>query len=194
MQLWQRRTHACLDHERVVSVSGGKDSTALYFVAVERHGDAFTAVFADTGNEHPWTLESVERLSGHSGGPPIRTVRADFTEDFVVRRRNIATRWPREGINHGIVLRALEVMHPTGNPFLDLCLLRGGFPSARRRFCTDYLKIKVILETCYRDVWHRGHAVESWQGVRADESVARAVLPERSDWWYGQGKGRPRRR
>lgn len=124
-----------LDREIVVSVSGGKDSTALYLLACEELGDGFLPVFADTGHEHRHTLEAVERLSGHGGGPPIQTVRADFSQDFITRRRNIATRWPAQGIKHGIVLRALEAMKPTGNTFLDLCLLRGGFPSAKMRFC-----------------------------------------------------------
>ena len=182
-----------LDHERVVSVSGGKDSTALYLLAVE-HGDDFAAVFADTGNEHFHTLQTVERLSGFAGGPAIRTVRASFDDDFVTRRENIAKCWPEEGIPAAVVERALAVMHPTGIPFLDVCLLRSGFPSPTTRFCTDYLKIRPILEHVYRETWDRGHAVESWQGVRAAESAARALLTPRSAWWYGQGKDRPRRR
>lgn len=36
----------------VVSVSGGKDSTATYLLALEYTGGDFDAVFADTGNEH----------------------------------------------------------------------------------------------------------------------------------------------
>ncbi|MFP3757983.1 phosphoadenosine phosphosulfate reductase family protein, partial [Cupriavidus sp. SIMBA_020] len=43
---------------RVVSLSGGKDSTATLLVALEQHGaENVRAVFADTGNEHEETYE-----------------------------------------------------------------------------------------------------------------------------------------
>lgn len=41
----------------VVSISGGKDSTAMYLDAMERLQGDFLPVFADTGNEHEITLE-----------------------------------------------------------------------------------------------------------------------------------------
>jgi 3'-phosphoadenosine 5'-phosphosulfate sulfotransferase (PAPS reductase)/FAD synthetase len=79
-----------------------------------------------------------------------------------------------------VIERALSVLHPTGIPFLDLCLWKGRFPSTRRRFCSEQLKhlpidrqvILPALEDCrWSEVW-------SWQGVRADESPSRAKLPE----------------
>ena len=167
--------------ERIVSVSGGKDSTALYLLALER-GVEFEAVFADTGHEHPWTYEAVETLAERAGGPPIRTVRADLAPRFARRRRNIEERWPEEGVSAAVVRRALEVMHPTGNPFLDLCLLRGGFPSVHMRYCTEELKIVPIRDQAYRPVWDRGNAVESWQGLRREESAARMRLAEREPY------------
>ena len=36
--------------------------------------------------------------------------------------------------------RALAVLHPSGNPFLDLCLWKGRFPSRKAQFCTEHLK------------------------------------------------------
>jgi len=48
--------------QHLVSVSGGKDSTATYLLALES-GRPFRAVFADTGNEHELTLEYVARLA-----------------------------------------------------------------------------------------------------------------------------------
>ena len=46
----------------VASFSGGKDSTAL-LVALQRSGLDFTAVFADTGWEHPATLAYVDDVA-----------------------------------------------------------------------------------------------------------------------------------
>ena len=55
---------------RIVSVSGGKDSTALYCWAIEQWGkDGFRAVFADTGNEHPVTYNYVRNMHEMAGGP-----------------------------------------------------------------------------------------------------------------------------
>jgi hypothetical protein len=69
-------------------------------------------------------------------------------------------------------LRALEVLHPTGNPFLDLCLWTGRFPSPLARFCTSEMKrnIAVEFQLSLIDV---GHRVISWQGIRRDESQNR---------------------
>ena len=49
--------------QHLVNVSSGKDSTATYLRAMEL-GRPFCAVFADTGHEHEWTYEFVDRLLG----------------------------------------------------------------------------------------------------------------------------------
>ncbi len=68
--------------------------------------------------------------------------------------------------------RALEAMHPTGNPFLDLCMLKGRFPSRKAQFCTERLKRDMAVEF-QLELMDAGHQVVSWQGVRRDESEAR---------------------
>ena len=74
--------------------------------------------------------------------------------------------------------RVLEVLRPTGNPFLDLCLWKTRFPSAKARFCTEELKVRPIAEQVYRPLFAQGKTIISWQGVRADESFARSTLPK----------------
>jgi len=160
----------------LVSVSGGKDSTATYLKALER-GKPFQAVFADTGNEHPWTYEFVRTLPEKTGGPAIRWVRADFTADIERKRRYIAEQWPLKGVPADRVARALDLLHPTGNPFLDLCMMKGRFPSKKAKFCTELLKIVPIQTQVNRPLLATGHTIVSWQGVRAEESAARATLP-----------------
>jgi len=68
--------------------------------------------------------------------------------------------------------RALEHLHPTGNPFLDLCMWKGRFPSRKAQFCTQELKTKLAVN--YQlDLIDQGFTVVSWQGVRRDESLNR---------------------
>lgn len=53
----------CFDSSatNIVSVSGGKDSLAQWLLAVEA-GVNFSVVFADTGHEHPQTIEYLDYL------------------------------------------------------------------------------------------------------------------------------------
>lgn len=68
--------------------------------------------------------------------------------------------------------RALEALKPTGNPFLDLCIWKGRFPSRTAQFCTEELKRNVAV--AYQiDLADAGWTVVSWQGVRRDESMNR---------------------
>lgn len=81
--------------QHLVNVSGGKDSTATYLLALES-GRPFRAVFADTGNEHEATYEFVSRLHERTGGPKVKWVKADFAERIAKHRTYIAEKWPVE--------------------------------------------------------------------------------------------------
>ncbi len=150
----------------------------MYLLALER-GKDFSPVFADTGNEHPLTYDYVRDLPAKTGGPEIKWVRADFTDDFARKRKYIAEKWPLDGVPQARVDRALELLHPTGIPFLDLCMMKGRFPSTKARFCTEELKVYPVFEQMIDPLLVAGQMVSSWQGVRADESNARAGLPIR---------------
>jgi 3'-phosphoadenosine 5'-phosphosulfate sulfotransferase (PAPS reductase)/FAD synthetase len=160
----------------IVSVSGGKDSTALLLLAIERETPNLQAVFADTGHEHPQTYEYVQYLNDQVF--PIRTVKADFSQQIARKREWVATKWREQGIPEDRVLLALETLKPTGNPFLDLCIWKGRFPSTKARFCSEELKRNPIIEQVQMPLLDQGHEIYSWQGVRADESLARRDLPE----------------
>ncbi len=170
----------------VVSLSGGKDSTATLCMAIEEHGrENVRAVMADTGNEHEQNLEYALDYLPRALGLAVEVVRADFTDEIAVKRAKLARiaagepesavygrrvfayQWTQEA-----AARAVDLLEPTGVPFLDLCLLRGGFPSKKRQFCTDELKTKPLTAYAIERI-DEGFAVWSWQGVRIDESESR---------------------
>ncbi|KPB33998.1 phosphoadenosine phosphosulfate reductase family protein [Pseudomonas savastanoi pv. phaseolicola] len=70
------------------------------------------------------------------------------------------------------------MLKPTGNPFLDLCIWKGRFPSRKAQFCTMELKRDPMLEQVVLPLLGNGDMIMSWQGVRADESINRRYLPE----------------
>lgn len=165
-----------MDKIILVSISGGKDSTATLLLALEREKDV-RAVFADTGNEHQLTYDYIEYLE-QTLNIKIHRVKADFTRQMAVHKKFILEKWPLQGIPEEKIKRAAELMDPTGNPFLDLCLYKGRFPSSMARFCTQ--ELKTLPLTAYAlSLCSEGQTVESWQGIRRDESRTRSTYPER---------------
>lgn len=166
----------------VISISGGKDSTATALHAVEQSAPNLRFVFADTGHEHAATYEYVDYLDGvlrERCGTGVTIVRADFSAEIARKREIVQTKWREDGIPAAQIERALAVLHPTGIPMLDLCLARGRFPSTRARFCSQELKHFPIERQVLMPLLADHRAVISWQGVRADESQARRDLPAR---------------
>lgn len=99
------------------------------------------------------------------------------------------TKWVKDGVPDEVVESALAVLHPTGIPFLDLCLWKSRFPSARARFCTEELKVFPMENQVVIPALKAGREVTQWLGVRHDESKARANLVEREradagHWFY----------
>lgn len=137
----------------ICSVSGGKDSTALYLLMMEYHGKDFLPVFADTGHEHPVTLNYVRNLHHMTAGPEVQTVRANFEKPLL-----------RKGYDK------------TGYTFLDMMLWKGRAPSSKAQFCTEHLKlwpIKFWLQNNYPEDQYE------WvmhTGIRAGESNRRSKM------------------
>lgn len=179
--------------ENVVSISGGKDSTALALLAIERKTENLHFVFADTGHEHAQTYEYLEYLNGvllERAGVGITTVKADFSRQIAKKREFIQSKWAEHGVPQDRIDEALKILVPTGIPFLDLCLWKGRFPSTRARFCSSELKHIPIQQQVVDPLIEASQAVISWQGVRAQESLARRDLPER-DVEFGSWEPEP---
>lgn len=187
---------------RIVSISGGKDSTATLLLALENNwDDGVRAVTADTGHEHPATYEYIDYLRQRLG-ITIDVVKADFTRQMAAKREKllkIAAGVPEEEI-YGTrkfsvqwtpdrTARAAELMKPTGNVYLDLCIVKGGFPSRKRQYCTEHLK-RVPLDAYQSSLIAQGFNIEEWHGVRAAESPMRAPLPD-FEWGPRRSINRP---
>lgn len=209
----------------VVSVSGGKDSTATLILALNRVSRKnLRAIFCDTGNEIPVTHTYLDDLEKHLG-IQIHRLKADFSTEIAAKRRFIArdqrTRReysmapvfdahgkpvPKRDRNGNILYRtvrrsgveiqepiqktrkigggrkvrwsnkskrrALSVLRPTGNPYLDMCLWKGRFPSRMTQFCTEELKRNIAV-AFQIDLIDQGFSIVSWQGIRRDESLNR---------------------
>lgn len=109
----------------ILSLSGGKDSTALAIYLRDRVPD-MEYIFHDTGKELPDTLDYIERLEAYLGKRVFRTT--------------------------------------TRQSFDDLLRTKGGMlPSGKRRWCTDYLKLKPF-EAFVGDA-----PCINYVGIRADE-------------------------
>lgn len=163
----------------VVSVSGGKDSAATLLLALERFGkERVVPIFCDTGNEHEAVYEYLDYLE-LALGIKVTHLKSDFSAEIAAKRMFIA-RDQRTRRKNGKRLRwtnkakrrALDVLHPTGNPYLDLCLWKGRFPSRKAQFCTEELKRNPAVEF-QLSLQEQGHTVVNWQGVRRDESQNR---------------------
>jgi len=158
----------------VVSISGGKDSAATAVLALETQPrERLRFIFCDTGNEHESTYDYVAYMGRHLG-IQIDTLRAEFTQQIDAKRDYILSKWPKKGVPLAACERAAAAMVATGNPFLDLCIWKGRFPSRRAQFCTEQLK--TLPATEYQlDLIDSGQceAVYSWQGIRLDESHSR---------------------
>lgn len=144
----------------LAAVSGGKDSTALC-LHLREIGVDFEPVFMDTGWETQETYRYLrEELPGHVGA--IRWLRADIS--LVGEIESLAGEYERRLGHYSAMVR--------------LILKKGMFPSGGRRFCTQELKVRPMAHY----VESLDYEVVNAVGVRAEESAARAQLPEWEAW------------
>ena len=163
----------------VVSISGGKDSTATAILALES-GHECRFLFADTGHEHEQTYQYLDYLRD-ALAIDIDTVKADLTKELKHKVHLVRTKWVAEGVVTPTRAEQIaELLRPTGVPFLDMCLWKGRFPSSQSSFCSGILKqVPIDLEMLRIKKQKPEDYIESWQGVRADESLRRRQLPRR---------------
>ncbi|MDP6940211.1 MAG: phosphoadenosine phosphosulfate reductase family protein [Planctomycetota bacterium] len=151
-----------LDGRRlVVSVSGGKDSTAtcLHLMEMGYSPDEFDRVFFDTGWEHQATLDYLRGdLAEHVG--PIEWLQAEI--ELTPEQEAVA-------------LELEAGLGQSPSPMIRLCVKKAMFPGRVHRWCTQSLKVKPATDRM------KGLPVVNAVGIRGEESRARSIMPE---WEY----------
>lgn len=151
--------------EVLVSVSGGKDSTAACLFLQER-GIPYTAVHTDTGWEHTETDTYLREVLPQYIGPITILDAADtivLTEEQEAAARRVET----------VLGRRSAMVRAT--------IKKGMFSSRVRRFCTQELKIFPLRDWLNRPE-NLPRDILNVVGVRAEESKARSELPEWEDF------------
>tara|TARA_R100000388_G_scaffold93808_2_gene79287 strand:+ start:130 stop:1044 length:915 start_codon:yes stop_codon:yes gene_type:complete len=142
----------------IVSVSGGKDSVAAC-LHLREMGIEHERVFMDTGWEHPDLYAHLDYLEGVLG--PITRVRPRMPD------------LPPEIMPEILAIEEIVGSSPSG--FVRWAAQKAFFPSRRKRWCTEFLKIQPMLTW----VDELDEDILNVVGIRAEESARRAAMPER---------------
>lgn len=143
-------------HEIIVSVSGGKDSTATA-LHLRDHGIHFRPVFMDTGWEHRETYAYLRGPLEDAIGP-VTWLRAEV--DLPPEREPLALE--------------LESMLGHYSAMVRLCIKKMMMPARQVRWCTQAAKV----EPMHRWLATLDTDVVSVVGIRHDESAARRKMEE----------------
>lgn len=129
--------------KHVVSLSGGKDSTAMLLRMVEEGWPIDHILFCDTGLEFPEMYAHIDKLEAYIGRP-ITRLKAQKSFEYYL----------------------LEHTPKRKNP--DLIGKVGlSWPGPRKRWCTTLLKTRVI-DAHLADL-AKGHEIIQYIGIAADE-------------------------
>lgn len=127
----------------VVSLSGGKDSTAMLLRMVEEGWPIDHILFCDTGLEFPEMYDHIDKLEAYIG-MPITRLKAQKTFEYYM-------------LEHSPKRKNPELIGKIGL----------SWPGPRKRWCTALLKTHVI-DRHLADL-AKGHEVIQYIGIAADE-------------------------
>lgn len=130
----------------VVCLSGGKDSTAMLLMMLEKNMPVDIVLFCDTGIEFPAMYEHIDKIEKYIG-IPITRLKADKSFEYYL-------------IEHEVNYRPTSEKYGTD--------IKGyGWAGARSRWCTSELKTRVI--SGYLKDLKREYDVIEYVGIAADE-------------------------
>lgn len=142
------------DHYHAVSLSGGKDSTAMLLLMIERGMPIDTVISADTGMEFPEMYEHLARVDDYlfrERGLHITTLRHPKGFEWMMFEE------PKQR-KSSIENRARYGVPPYGN----------GWPGIRVRWCTGQLKTHLVNKEVNR--LKADKAALHYVGIAADEA------------------------
>lgn len=142
------------DHYHAVSLSGGKDSTAMLLLMIERGMPIDTVISADTGMEFPEMYEHLARVDDYlfrERGLHITTLRHPKGFEWMMFEE------PKQR-KSSIESRARYGVPPYGN----------GWPGIRVRWCTGQLKTHLVNKEVNR--LKADKAALHYVGIAADEA------------------------
>ena len=127
----------------IVSLSGGKDSTAMLHWLLEKNYPVDGIVFMDTGWEFPAMLEHIDLVEKNIGIPITRAKPRKSFEHWLLHQKVVAKKGPMKGKVHRIGY---------------------GWPSSLRRWCTRE-KVGAIIKHM-----KRYETASMYIGIAADEA------------------------
>lgn len=154
--------------KHVVGFSGGVDSQACAWWVRQEYGPENVILLNSDvgGHEHPETTKFVQWYSENVH--PVVTVTPLI--------RDLGNRGTKPGRTRD---RRQEFDDDDALTFDRLAYIKGMFPSRKRQFCTEHLKLVPQRRWCDENLTAHGVEFERYAGVRCDESNDRASTPER---------------
>ena len=139
-----------------ISFSGGRTSAVMTKMILEKYADTHEIVvtFANTGWEHPATLDFVKNCDDHFGFKTV-WLEAQFTHG------------ERVGVRHKIVTH--ETASRDGTPFREY-IKKHGIPNMGNPACTGRLKEDVMKHFLRHGMGWPAKSYVSAIGIRADEA------------------------
>lgn len=137
----------------VVNLSGGKDSTAMLILMIEKNMPIDLVISADTGMEFPEMYEHLEKLDEflfEHRGIHITTIKSDKSFEWIMFERPLVKE------------NAIANRIANGYPATGL-----GWPNSRKRWCTWKLKLDVMAAKVKELRSERN--VVNYIGIAADE-------------------------
>lgn len=126
--------------KHIVSFSGGKDSTAMLLMMLEKGMPIDDIIFCDTGAEFPAMYEHIKQVEKYIKRP-ITILKAKYDYEFYLLHYEKKTR-------KGEIKKGLS------------------FPDAKIRWCTAYLKRDVFKRYLKK---YKGEEIKQYIGIAYDE-------------------------
>lgn len=143
----------------IISFSGGRTSAYMLRMILDAHGGALPrdvhACFANTGKEREETLRFVHECTTRWG---VRVRWLEFVTDL--KSLSPGDRFAEVGYNSA---------SRSGEPFDRLIARKQAIPNGRHRFCTEFLKVKVLFDFAASIGFGRPGQFTEVIGLRADE-------------------------